>query len=96
MNFKEYYAYYLSLHRDMTNRFLHFVGNIMTVLFIATVFVLDLNLWWLVLSPFVVYPFAWTGHFLFEKNSPAAFDSPLKSKVCDWLMLVDEFRGKVK
>lgn len=96
MNFKEYYKHYLSLHEDITNRFLHFVGNMMTILFIVTVFVLGFNLWWLVLSPFVIYPFAWVGHVFFEKNSPAAFTSPLRAKVCDWVMLFDELRGKLK
>ena len=96
MSFKEYYLYYLSLHQNTVNRFLHFIGNMMTLLLVATIFVLDLSLWWFAATPFVVYPFAWIGHFFFEKNMPAAFTSPVRAKVCDWLMLFDEFRGKLK
>ena len=50
----------------------------------------------LLLSPFVVYPFAWFGHYFFEKNKPAAFSDPIKAKICDWIMLYDILRGKIK
>ena len=54
--------------------------------------------WWLLLlpiTPFIVYPFAWTGHFYFEKNKPAAFKNPVWAKVSDWVMLFDILRGKI-
>jgi len=35
-------------------------------------------------------------HFLFEKNTPAAWSNPIKAKVCDWLMLKDIVTGKIK
>ena len=47
-------------------------------------------------TPFVVYPFAWSGHFFFEKNKPAAWSKPLWAKACDWVMLKDMIIGKVK
>ena len=50
----------------------------------------------LLLLQFIVYPFAWSGHFFFEKNKPAAFKHPIKAKICDWLMLFDIIRGKIK
>jgi hypothetical protein len=50
----------------------------------------------LVFAPFVVYPFAWTGHFFFEKNKPAAFSDPIKAKICDFLMFKDVLTGKIK
>ena len=46
--------------------------------------------------PFVVYPFAWTGHIVFEKNEPAAWSNPLWAKACDWIMLKDVLTGKLK
>jgi hypothetical protein len=49
----------------------------------------------LVLSPVVVYPFAWSGHYFFEKNSPAEFSNPLWAKLCDWIMLKDILIGKI-
>jgi hypothetical protein len=49
----------------------------------------------LLLTPFIVYPFAWSGHYFFEKNQPAAFKDPIKAKISDWMMLWDILRGKV-
>ena len=71
------------------------IGQAVTISYISIVIYLQ---YWLLLllAPFVVYPFAWSGHFFFEKNKPAAFKNPLWAKVCDWLMLFDIIRGKVK
>jgi hypothetical protein len=49
----------------------------------------------LLLSPFVVYPFAWSGHYFFEKNKPAAFKNPLWAKLSDWVMLKDIIIGRI-
>jgi hypothetical protein len=49
----------------------------------------------LLLTPFIVYPFAWSGHYFFEKNQPAAFKDPVKAKISDWMMLFDILRGKI-
>ena len=50
----------------------------------------------LIAAPFVVYPFAWSGHYFFEKNEPAAFSSPIKAKISDWLMFRDILLGRIK
>jgi hypothetical protein len=50
----------------------------------------------LVFAPFIIYPFAWTGHFFFEKNKPAAFSDPVKAKISDFIMLKDVLTGKIK
>jgi hypothetical protein len=42
-----------------------------------------------------VYPFAWSGHYFFEKNQPAAFKDPVKAKISDWMMLWDILKGKI-
>ena len=88
MSFEEYYQYYLSLHKNPKCRLLHFIGQWTTILF--TVFVM-INHYWLllILVPFVVYPFAWAGHYIFEKNEPAAFKNPLFAKAADWVMFKD-------
>lgn len=96
MTFKEYYQHYLSLHQNKICRRLHVLGQIMTLTFLFSV--LYLGGWWLLLlplTPFIVYPFAWTGHFYFEKNKPAAFKNPLWAKASDWVMLLDIIRGKI-
>ena len=95
MEFKEYYKYYLTLHKNRWNRRLHAIGQLMTLLFVALV-VQEKQWLLLILAPFVVYPFAWSGHFFFEKNKPAAWSKPLWAKACDWVMLKDMIIGKVE
>lgn len=95
MDTKEYYDYYLSLHKNKNCRLLHFIGQVVTILFV--IFIFRTNSWiFLPLVPFVIYPFAWSGHFLFEKNKPAAFKDPLKAKLSDWIMFKDIILGKIK
>jgi hypothetical protein len=95
MTFKEYYQHYLTLHQNKWTRRLHVLGQLATILFIGGV--IHHKLWLLLfLTPFIVYPFAWSGHFFFEKNKPAAFSKPLWAKACDWVMLKDIMIGRIK
>jgi len=48
------------------------------------------------LTPFIIYPFAWSGHYYFEKNKPAAFNNPLYAKISDWIMFKDILKGKFR
>ena len=95
MNFEEYYKYYLTLHQNKWCRRLHALGQLATLYF---VYFSVANQFWLLLplTLFVVYPFAWSGHFFFEKNKPAAFSNPLWAKACDWLMLKDMIIGRIE
>ena len=95
MKFKNYYNHYLSLHQNKWCRCLHIVGNLATLGFICAMVYTEM---WLILllTPFIVYPFAWSGHFFFEKNKPAAWNNPLKAKACDWKMMWDILRGHIK
>jgi len=93
--FGEYYAYYLTLHQNKINRRLHVVGQFATILTLAGAVLLKSWLL-LVLAPLVVYPFAWSGHVLFEKNKPAAWSRPLWAKACDWVMLKDILTRKIE
>jgi hypothetical protein len=95
MKFREYYEYYLGLHQNKWCKRLHVLGQLATIIFVFWV-VYSENWLWLLLAPFVVYPFAWSGHFFFEKNKPAAFSNPILAKACDWVMLYDILRGKIK
>jgi hypothetical protein len=95
MTLKEYYEeHYLPLHQNVNNRRLHVIGQLLTVAFVLTCLFTS-NFWWLLLAPFIVYPFAWSGHFFIEKNKPAAFSSPIYAKASDWLMLRDVLTGKL-
>ena len=93
--FAEYYEYYLTLHQNNVNRWLHVAGQCVTLSLL--VYALATQTWLLLLLvPFVVYPFAWVGHLVFEKNQPAAWTKPLWAKACDWVMLKDLLTGKLK
>jgi len=95
MNFEEYYKYYLTLHKNPVNKLLHVVGNIITLLSVY-IGITTMNIWLIIFSPFIIYPFAWTGHVVFEKNEPAAWSNPLWAKACDWVMMKDLLIGKIK
>ncbi len=93
-NFREFYPYYLSEHKDLNCRRLHFFGSwLVLVALAAGIFV---SPWWLLAMPVLGYGFAWLGHFVFEKNRPATFKHPLYSLLGDWVMFADILRGKVK
>ncbi len=94
MKFNEYYKEYLKLHQNKVNRRLHVAGNLATLLFIFLCVTCE-NYIFLFLSPFIVYPFAWSGHYFFEKNKPAAFSAPIYAKLSDWVMIKDIFTGKI-
>jgi len=95
LTFKEYYEYYLTLHQNKWTRRLHVLGQLVTIIFIIGTILTQI---WalLLLAPFVVYPFAWSGHYFFEKNLPAAFSRPAWAKACDWIMLKDIVTGKLE
>ena len=95
MTFSEYYQYYLTLHHNKWCRRLHVLGQLATIAYVYMCIKFGIYLL-LLLTPFVVYPFAWSGHFFFEKNKPAAFSNPLWAKACDWVMLKDIMIGKIK
>jgi hypothetical protein len=93
--FKEFYPYYLSLHKNRRCRRLHFIGQIFTLSLLAGIIIYSAWIFLLGL-PLVIYPFAWSGHFFYEKNKPAAFKQPVYSKLADWVMFKDIFLGKIK
>ncbi len=74
---------------------MHVLGQLMTLV-ITTLIILNKAWLLLLLTPFIVYPFAWLGHFIFEKNKPAAFKNPLWAKISDWIMLKDWITGKIE
>ena len=95
MTFDEYYQHYLSLHQNKWCRRMHVLGNVVTLVSLGAVVYYKVWLMLLV-APYIVYPFAWAAHLLFEKNEPAAWNNPFKAKVCDWRMMWDIMRGKIK
>ena len=96
-NFDEFYSWYLSQHQKVNTRRMHFLGEVSTLGFVITVLLSSMSLWWLLLAPLIVYPFAWTGHLVFEKNQPAAwnFRRTLPSKLADLRMCADMLLGNI-
>lgn len=99
---KEYYEYYLTLHQNPKCRLLHFIGQCVTIGYCANA-ILSKQWYLLLFAPFIVYPFAWTGHAVFEKNDPLAWKgmsdygiTTLKAKLCDLIMFKDILRGHLK
>jgi len=84
----DYYSKYKKLHTHRASIGLHILGNLITLLFLGWCVY---NQLWIALlfAPFIVYPFAWSGHFFFERNIPAAWTNPIKAKMCDWIMMKD-------
>lgn len=100
MTFEEYYQHYLSLHQNVWCRRLHVLGQLATIAYGSGVIYFAITVsWWLLFLlaflPFVVYPFAWSGHFIFEHNKPAAFKNPWLAKLSDWRMLWDIICGRI-
>lgn len=93
-NFRDFYPYYLSEHRNPMCRRLHFAG---TALVLVTLFAaVSSGGWlWLLGLPVFGYGFAWAGHYFFEKNRPATFRYPLFSLLGDFVMFRDMLLGRV-
>ena len=93
--FSEFYAFYLTEHRNPTSRKLHFIGtSIAFMLLVAAIVTLT---WWLVPIAFVQgYAFAWVGHFFFEHNTPATFRYPGFSLMGDGRLWWEVLTGKAE
>jgi hypothetical protein len=93
--FTDFYHDYLALHQNKTCRRLHLLGMaVALVIFITALFT---SYWmWSVLAPMLVYPFAWTGHLVFEKNQPATWTNPWYSVLADLRMTWDIVRGRIQ
>lgn len=92
-SFDEFYPFYLSEHRHVVSRRLHFCGTTIALALLITAIVTRNG--WLVLAALLQgYAFAWVGHFFFEHNRPATFQYPLFSFMGDWRLWWDILRGR--
>ena len=93
-----YYKDYLKNHSNPKCRLMHFIGQWVTILF--TVFVLYNWYWYLIpLIPFVIYPFAVSGHIFFgDKGDEPSFNKMgfIKAKISDWIMFKEIMLGRLK
>jgi hypothetical protein len=93
--FKSFYPFYLSQHKNVICRRLHFIGSILVLCTIGYALATQ-HFMTLCLLPVIGYGFAWLGHFFFEKNKPATFTYPLYSLMGDWVMFKDMLTGRIK
>lgn len=94
-SFAKFYPHYLQEHSNDTCRRLHYAGSTLALLIFAYALVSQKWLW-LLAVPVAGYGFAWAGHFVFEKNKPAALRNPLYSLMGDWVMLKDALTGRIR
>jgi hypothetical protein len=92
-SFTEFYPYYLAQHRNRVSRTLHALGLIGAIGCLA-LFVCTGALTCALLAPVFGYGLGWFGHFMFERNKPAAWGYPLYSLFGDVRMTLDTLRGR--
>lgn len=87
-SFKAFYPFYLSEHKNVISRKLHFTG---TLLFFMLIIAALVTKEWMLLifCPIVGYGFAWVGHFFYEKNKPATFQYPFWSLASDFILFFE-------
>jgi len=90
--FEDFWPYYVSQHMDPRCRALHVAGTALALGMVAASPAFPPLL---PAAPVVGYGCSWFGHFVFEKNRPAAFKNPWWSLRGDLRMLVVTLRGKM-
>jgi hypothetical protein len=94
-HFSDFYSFYLSEHRSVACRRLHFAGTL-SVIALAVAAIVSMRWWLFALVPIAGYGFAWAGHFIFEHNKPATFAHPWYSLFADFVMFRDMLTGRIK
>ena len=85
-SYNEFFTFYLRQHSDPRNRMLHAIGTLLGVAIVVGALITG-HPWYALLFFPVGYGFAWTGHFVLEKNKPATFGYPFWSFISDFRML---------
>ena len=85
-SYEEFFGFYVQQHSDPVNRALHATGLTLGLLTAATALASRKPRWMLLGLP-IGYAFAWTGHFVFQKNRPATFGHPFWSFISDFRMV---------
>ncbi|KAI9027398.1 hypothetical protein CLU79DRAFT_739020 [Phycomyces nitens] len=92
-SFEAFYPFYLGEHCNRTNRRLHLIGTTISVI-LFLVALLKRNKNYFFAGILQGYVWAWTGHFIFEKNKPATFRYPIWSLWGDFKMWSEIGLGK--
>jgi len=91
--YEQFWPFYVSQHRNPTNRRLHVVGTALVLACAAAALIVSPA--WLVVAPVAGYGFAWVGHFFFERNRPATFSYPLWSLRGDFRLFGLMLSGRI-
>lgn len=93
--FREFWPYYLQEHAKPRTRALHYIGTTFVIL-LTSIAAIKQDLWLLAALPIAGYGFAWTGHYLVERNRPATFRHPIWSLVADFRMWFAFLTGRIE
>lgn len=93
-SFSEFWPFYLAEHSSNRCRQLHFIGNLFAITG-AALFIITLKWKFIVFAILAGYAWAWSGHFIYEKNRPATFRYPIFSLFADWVMFFLIITGKI-
>lgn len=94
-SFREFWPFYVSQHLDPRCRLWHVAGTTFGAL-CAVAFLLTGSLRLIPIGIVIGYACAWTGHFRYERNQPAAFTYPLWSFLADWVMWAKTWTGTME
>ncbi len=94
MTFSGFWPSYVAEHRSRLNRRAHLAGSLGYLALL--VFLTTTHRWhWMWTVPVLAYGFAWSGHFLIEKNRPATFRHPWLSLLGDHKMAALMLLGRM-
>jgi hypothetical protein len=87
---RSFWRFYLTQHSHPKNRLCHILGSSLAL--ISMIAALLIQPWFWLVAGISGYGFAWYGHFVYEKNKPATFKAPVRSLICDYVMVIDTLR----
>ena len=93
-SFQDFWPDYLAQHSHPLTRWLHFIGTTNMAAWIAAALIRRRPLF-LLGGLITSYAFAWTGHFVVERNRPATFSHPIRASLGDLRMYSWMWRGKL-